>query len=256
MILTLDISNTNIVISGMEDGEASFTFRLSSDLSRTVDEYAALVSFSAAACGAELGAIEGAVICSVVPQLTQTLSAVIQRLTKQTPLVVGPGVKTGLKIRIDDPGALGGDFVAAAVAALQSLPLPCVTIDMGTATAIGVLDENGSYIGGAICPGVAVSGTALARRTAQLPNVGLQPPAHVIGKSTIDGMRSGLIYGTAAMLDGLIERIEAELGKPVSVVATGDFAASVTPFCRREITVDEQLIMRGLWLIYQRNRRG
>lgn len=256
MILALDIGNTHIVVGGVEDGVPRFTLRLASVLSRTADEYAAILSFAAASRGAELRGVEGAIISSVVPQLTDTLSVVIRELTGKTPLVVGPGVKTGLNIRIDDPGELGADFVAAAVAALDTRELPCVTIDMGTATAIGVLDARGCYVGGVICPGVAVSGTALARNTAQLPNVGLQPPAGVIGKSTIDGIRSGLIYGTAAMLDGLLDRIEAELGTPVSAVATGDLAGSVAPFCRRKIDVDETLLMRGLWLIYQKNRRA
>lgn len=256
MILALDISNTNIVIGGMENGAAVFTIRLSSDLSRTPDEYSALISFSAASHKADLRAVEGAIISSVVPQLTTVLTEAIRDLTGKMPLIVGPGVKTGLNIRIDDPGELGADFVAAAVAALNSYPLPCVTIDMGTATAIGVLDGKGNYVGGAICPGIAVSGSALSRRTAQLPNVSLQPPLSVIGKSTEDGMRSGLVYGTAAMLDGLLERIEAELGEAVNVVATGEHARSITPFCHRKIVVDDELLMRGLWLIYQKNRRN
>ena len=256
MILALDISNTNIVLGGMENGEAVFTIRLSSDLSRTPDEYSALISFSAASYNAELNQVEGVIISSVVPQLTAVLSAATRRLTGKTPLIVGPGVKTGLSIRIDDPGKLGADFVASAVAALHSYSLPCVTIDMGTATAIGVLDAKGNYIGGAICPGIAVSGSALSRKTAQLPNVSLQPPTSVIGKSTEDGMRSGLVYGTAAMLDGLLDRIEAELGETVTVVATGDYARGITPFCRRKIDIDDELLMRGLWLIYQKNRRG
>lgn len=256
MILALDISNTNIVVGVMESGTPSFSFRLSSDLSRTADEYAVLISFSAANYGADLKSMDGAIISSVVPQLTDVIAEVIQRLTNRTPLVVGPGVKTGLNIRIDDPGELGADFVAEAVAALNQYPLPCVTVDLGTATAIGVLDQKGFYIGGAICPGIAVSGSALSRRTAQLPNVRLRPPASVIGKSTDDGMRSGLVYGTAAMVDGLLDRIEAELGTPVNVVATGDHAAGIAPLCRRKMVVDEELLMRGLWLIYEKNRRA
>lgn len=256
MILALDISNTNIVIGGMDNGAAGFTIRLSSDLSRTPDEYSALISFSAASHKADLCAVEGAIISSVVPQLTAVLAEAIFELTGKAPLIVEPGVKTGLNIRIDDPGELGADFVAAAVAALSSYPMPCVTIDMGTATAIGVLDGKGNYVGGAICPGIAVSGSALSRQTAQLPNVSLQPPLSVIGKSTEDGMRSGLVYGTAAMLDGLLERIEAELGEPVNVVATGEHARGITPFCHRKIAIDDELLMRGLWLIYQKNRHG
>ena len=256
MILALDISNTHIIIGGIEDGEAAFTFRLASDLSHTADEYAALICFSMAQRDFDPKSMEGAIISSVVPQLTGVLFEVVRGLTGKTPLIVGPGVKTGLRIRIDDPGGLGADFVAAAVAALDRYPLPCVTIDMATATAIGVLDPEGNYIGGVIAPGIVVSGNALARRTAQLPNVYLQPPEHVIGRSTVDSMRSGLVYGTAAMLDGLLDRIEEELGAPVCVVATGDQASGIAPFCRRKITLEPDLLMRGLWLIYQKNRRG
>lgn len=255
MILVLDISNSNIVLAGMEESHALFSIRLSTDLTRTPDEYSALISFSAAGRGIDLKTTEGAIISSVVPQLTAVLREAVETVTGKIPLVVGPGVKTGLNIRIDDPGELGADFVAAAVAALSSYPLPCVTIDMGTATAIGVLDARGDYVGGAICPGIAVSRNALARGTAQLPSVSLRAPGNVISKSTVECMRSGLIYGTAAMLDGLLERIESELGMPVSAVATGDFAASIVPHCQRKITVDEELLLRGLWRIYIKNRR-
>ncbi len=256
MILALDIGNTCIIVGGMDDGRAAFSFRLSTDLARTADEYAALLSFSAAQKKVDLRDVEGAILSSVVPQLTGALFEAVRGLTGKTPLIVGPGVKTGLRIRIDDPGELGADFVAAAVAALDRYPLPCVTIDMSTATAIGVLDAEGNYIGGVIAPGLVVSGNALARRTAQLPNVYVQPPQSVICKNTADSMRSGLVYGTAAMLDGLLDRIEEELGKPISVVATGDQAASIAPFCRRKIELEDELLMRGLWLIYQKNRRA
>ena len=256
MILALDIGNTCIIVGGMDCGRAVFSFRLSTDLARTADEYAVLISFSAAQRQVDLKDAEGAIISSVVPQLTGVLFEVVRGLIGKAPLIVGPGVKTGLRIRIDDPGELGADFVAAAVAALESYPLPCVTIDMSTATAIGVLDADGNYIGGVIAPGMVVSGNALARRTAQLPNVYVQPPQTVIGRNTADSMRSGLVYGTAAMIDGLLDRIEEELGKPISVVATGDQAENIAPFCRRKIAFENDLLMRGLWLIYQKNRRG
>lgn len=256
MILTVDISNTNVAVGGMENGESLFILRLSTDLTRTPDEYSALLSFAAWSHSVELKAAEGAIISSVVPQLTAVLREAVATVTGKQPLVVGPGIRTGLNIRIDDPGELGADFVAEAVAALADYPLPCVTIDMSTATAIGVLDARGDYIGGAICPGIAVSRNALARGTAQLPSVSLSAPESVIGRSTADGMRSGLIYGTAAMLDGLLERIEQELGAPVSAVATGGYAAQITPYCRRKITVDPDLLMRGLCRIYQKNRGG
>ena len=255
MILTLDIGNAAIVICCVDRGECLRRFVLSSNLDRTADEYTALITLLSQQADVELFAISGAIVASVVPRLTPVLCRAVEQLTGQAPLVVGPGLKSGLNIRMDDPTELGGDLVAAAVAAIERYPLPCVVVDMGKATAIGVIDQRGAYVGGLICPGMALSSSSLAEETSQLRDVSLEPPQHTIGKNTRDSMRSGILYGTAAMLDGLVTRIEEELGAPASVILTGDGAADIVPLCRHEnVMLDEDLVMRGLWRIYTKNR--
>ncbi len=256
MILTVDISNTNVVFSVMNGCRAVFDARLASDKSRTADEYAVMLDLTARQHSFDLKTVEGAVIASVVPTLTGTLENAIQTVTGCKPIVVGPGVKTGLNIRLEDPTELGGDFVAAAVAAIAQYPMPCVIVELGTAIAMGILDTMGSYIGGIICPGPMVSQIALARGAAQLSNVSITAPAQVICKSTDTCMQSGIVHGSAAMIDGLISRIEDELEHSVTVVATGDWADTIIPHCKRKnIITDRELLMRGLWMIYKKNKR-
>ncbi len=254
MVLTFDIGNSNIVFAGVEDGKAVFSCSLSTSTPRTADEYAVLLHLMASQRSIDLRAAEGAIIASVVPQETRLLRQALYFVSGKTALVVGPGVKTGLNIRIDDPTELGGDFAAAAVAALERYPLPCVTIDMGMATAMGVLDSNGNYIGGAIAPGVILSHNALLRGASKLPSVAPEAPSKVISKTTENSVRSGVVFGAAAVIDGLLDRMEDELGSPVTAVATGELADFVLPHCRRKgIINDPELIMRGLWLIYRKN---
>lgn len=254
MVLTFDIGNSNIVFAGVEDGHAVFSCSLSTAAPRTADEFAVLLQLMASQRGIDLRAAEGAIIASVVPKQTSLLRQALYFVSGKNALVVGPGVKTGLNIRIDDPSELGGDFVAAAAAALERYPLPCITIDMGMATAMGVLDRNGNYIGGTIAPGVILSQDALLQSASKLPSVAPDAPARVIGKNTEDSVRSGVVFGAAALLDGLIDRMEEELGEAVTAVATGELANSVLPYCRRKgIINDPELITRGLWLIYRRN---
>lgn len=255
MILTFDIGNANIVMNCVEDGRSLCRLMFSSVKSRTADEFSAVMEFLAARQGVVLSRAAGAIIASVVPQLTGVISAAVRTCTGKAPLIVGPGIKTGQNIRMDDPTELGGDLVAAAVGAVGVYPLPCIVIDMGSVTAVGVLDGRGSYIGGLICTGVTSAQTGLARSASQLPDVSLRSPRKVIGKNTVDCMQSGLVYGSAAMLDGVIDRIEAELGEKASVVVTGDPAPDIIPHCvRKDIVIDNDLVMRGLWNIYRRNR--
>ena len=256
MILTLDIGNACITVCCVENGSRLCRFQLASDKYRTTDEYAVCMSLLAERSGIELSRASGAIIASVVPQLSAVLSPAVRRCTGHTPLIVGPGVRSGLNIRMDDPTELGGDLAAAAVAAVERYPLPCIIVDMGTATAVGVIDAKGCYIGGLICPGVGLSQSSLAQSASQLPDVSLETPKRVIGKNTRDSMQSGLIFGAAAMLDGVLDRVEAELGSPAaSVVVTGESAAIVVPNCRRSgISIDEDLVMYGLWSIWRRNR--
>lgn len=255
MILTFDIGNANIAMHCVENGEALCRFVLSSNKERTADEYSAVMELLADKKGIGLADAGGAIIASVVPQLTGVLAAAVRFCTGKQPLIIGPGVKTGLNIRMDAPTELGGDLVAAAVGAIGTYPLPCIVIDMAAATAVGVIDSKGCYIGGLICTGVATGQSSLSQSASQLPNVSLRAPGRVIGRNTVDSMQSGLIYGSAAMIDGVIGRVEAELGERASVVATGDIAAGIIPHCiRRDITIDPDLVMRGLWRIYKKNR--
>jgi len=256
LILTVDVNNANVVFSLMEDGKVLHTSRLSSDKSRTADEYAVLLDWAFHQCDFDIRNVEGAIISSVVPTLTAVIKDAVTGVTGCSPFIIGPGVKTGLNIRLDDAAELGGDFVSAAVAAIASYTMPCVIVEMGTAIAMGVLDKYGNYIGGMICPGPMVSQVALARGAAMLSNVSISPTPQVICKSTDTCVQSGIVNGSAAMVDGLIERIESELGERASVVVTGDWADTIMPVCRRGGMIqDKELIMRGLWLIYRKNRR-
>ena len=256
MILTVDINNTSVVFAVMEEGKALFITRLSSDKSRTSDEYAVLLEWALRQRDFDIKNVEGAIISSVVPPLTAVIKEAVKVVTNCSPLIIGPGVKTGLNIRLEDPTELGGDFVSCAVAAIAQYPMPCVIVEMGTAIAMGIMDKTGSYIGGIISPGPMVSQEALARGAALLPNVSITPTPQVICKTTIACTQSGIINGSAAMIDGLIERIESEIGEKVSVVATGDWVDSIIPYCKREGMIsDSELLMRGLWLIYKKNRR-
>jgi len=253
----VDISNTNVVFAVMDEEKVLSSVCLLSDRQRPADEYAALVGWGFHQRGYDLKKVEGAIIASVVPSLTPSIKEAVQQVSGCTPFVIGPGVKTGLNIRLDDPTELGGDFVASAVAAIATYKMPCVIVEIGTAVAMGILDKNASYIGGVISPGPRVSQEALARGAALLPNVSVTPTASVIARSTATSMQSGIVNGSAAMIDGLIDRIEEELGEPVSVVAAGDWAKTIIPRCRRrDIVIDNDILMRGLWDIYKKNRRN
>ena len=199
--------------------------------------------------------LEGAIICSVVPMVTMHVRPAVEQLTGKRAVVVGPGIKTGLRISIDNPGALGADRVADAVGAVHHYPVPLITIDMGTATTVGVVDETKTFIGGMIVPGVMVSLNALAGGTAQLPHISLDPPKEAIGRNTVDCMRNGIIYHNAAGVDGMIERIEQQLGKKCTVVMTGGLSAVIAPHCKHELIVDPELLLKGLMILYRKNAK-
>ena len=254
MILAADIGNTNIVIGGFENGEIRFTERISTEHLSTALEYTVLIRTVLDLHQLDISSFEGSVISSVVPPVTQTVREAIVRLTGKEPVVLGPGVKTGLKIHIDNPAALGSDRVADAVAASSLYPGPVVIIDMGTATTISVVDHTHTFLGGLIIPGVRVALDSLSSRASQLPDISLEPAKHVIGKNTVDCMKSGIIYSAASAIDGIIGRIEEELGRPCSTVATGGNAPRIIPFCKRKIPIDEQLLLKGLMIIYEKNK--
>ncbi len=255
MILALDIGNTHIVMGCLEDDEIKKVARMATDPLRTEHEYAVMIKQILEIDSIDNRGFSGAIISSVVPPLTSTLKKAVERVTGHRPMVVGAGLKTGLNIMLDNPAQLGSDLVAAGVAAQADYKLPVIIIDMGTATTITVINENSAFLGGAIIPGTALSMNALASGTSQLPKVSIEAPKRCIGTNTIDCMKSGAVFGAASMLDGMIERIEAELGTTASVVATGGLARSVTPYCNREIVCDDDLLLRGLGIIYNKNAR-
>ncbi|MBR4022517.1 MAG: type III pantothenate kinase [Ruminococcus sp.] len=254
MILAVDIGNTNIVIGCCENDEILFIERLSTNQTATVLEYAVSIKNVFELNNVKTSQIEGSVISSVVPSVTNTVNDAIFKTIGKKSLIVGPGIKTGLSIVIDNPAQLGSDLVVDAVAGLAYYPLPLAIIDMGTATTVTVIDSKRNCIGGIIMPGMKISLDSLTGRTSQLPKISLDAPKKVIGSNTIDCMKSGIIYGTAGNIDGIIDRIEDELGEKVTAVATGGLAELVIPHCRREIILDNELLLKGLMLIYNKNK--
>lgn len=254
MILVIDIGNTNIVFGCVEQSHLLFTSRIATDRNKTEDEYSLLIGGILNMHDIDPAQIEGGIISSVVPELRSVMSCTALRLTGQEFLMVGSGLKTGLNIRIDSPERLGSDLVVNAVAAAAKYPKPTVIFDMGTATTLSVLDEKGVYIGGMIIPGMRVSVDALSARAAQLPYINLTAPNEVIGKNTVDCMQAGVIYGHASMLDGLITRVEEAMGQTVTAVITGGLSRVVVPHCKRDIIYDENLLLDGLTILYEKNK--
>lgn len=254
MILAIDIGNTNIVIGCIQGEEILFVERLSTDSTKTVLEYA--ISFKNVLELYHLNPadIRGSIISSVVPPVTNIVKDAAAKITGNEVLIVGPGVKNGLNILMDNPAQVGSDLVANAVAGIAEYPVPLIIIDMGTATTISVIDKKRRYIGGMILPGIRVSSDSLTSRTSQLPRISVEPPRKLIGSNTIDCMKSGLIYGNASCIDGMIRRINAELGEKAAVVATGGLAECIIPHCQEDVTIDDALLLKGLKLIYHRNR--
>lgn len=253
MILAIDMGNSNIVIGGIDDTRTYFVERVTTNHGKTDLEYAVNIKDILEIHGLPLSSIEGAIVSSVVPPLTDVVLSAVNKITGKTPLLVGSGMKTGLNIKMDNPKTVGSDLIVDAVAALKEYPAPIIVIDMGTATTMSVIDQAGNYTGGIIFPGLRVSLDSLSSRAAQLPYIGLNTPSRVIGKNTIDCMKSGILYGNAAMIDGLIDRMEAELKATASLVATGGLAPFVLPLCRHQIHYDDALLLKGLLILYKKN---
>ena len=254
MIFAVDAGNTNIVLGAVAGTKVLKLCRMETNRQKTAYEYAVSIRGLLDLMELDARGFEGAAICSVVPPITKTLTQAVNIVTGLTPLVVGSGIKTGLNILIDNPAQLGSDLVAGAVGAAHDYPLPLVIIDMGTATTISVIDSKGRFRGGIIAPGVNTSMNALSAGTSQLPRVSIEAPRHCIGTNTIESMQSGAVFGNAAMLDGLIDRILRELGEDATVVATGGIAAAVVPYCAHRIALDPELLLKGLAIIYDKNR--
>lgn len=255
MILTVDIGNSNIVLGGVKEDTITFEARLRTDATKTSDEYCIDLKMILEVYQVKPKEIEGAIIASVVPQVLNSMQTAIKKLIGKTSLVVGPGLKTGLNIAIENPAQTGADLVVGSVAALREHKAPLIVIDMGTATTMIVLDKTGALIGGCIAPGVKISMDALTGRTALLPGLQLDQPKKAIGRNTIDCMRSGIMMGNACMLDGMVERMEEELGCKTTVVATGGIARFIIPMCKTPIIYDKDLIIKGLAALYRENKR-
>lgn len=255
MILAIDVGNTNIVMGCIEDGEIRMTARIATNRLKTGDEYTLILHELLKMRGIDGSALEGGIVSSVVPGLSQAMKHAVENVTGKSPLMVGAGLKTGLNIVMDHPGQLGGDLVVDAVAACHQYEPPIAIFDMGTATTMSIIDEQKRYIGGMIIPGASLSLEALASRTSQLPHVGVEAPRTLISTNTVDCMRAGIVYSTAAMIDGLIQRVNEELSKPVTAVATGGLAEMFVPYCKEKVIYNRNLLLDGLWILYQKNKK-
>lgn len=254
MILTIEIGNSTITLGGIEGEDIRFECRINTDRVKTSDTYCIDLKTLFEIYGIDMGAIEGVIISSVVPQVLNSVRTAIRKLLNTEPMVVGPGLRTGLNIRLENPGQIGSDLVAADVAALAEHQPPLIVIDMGTATTMTVLDPDGAHLGGCVCPGVKISLESLTAKTSLLPGIQLDKPRRALGRNTADAMRSGIMFGAAAMLDGMIDRFMEETGWAFTIVATGGLAKRIVPLCRHEILYDRHLIIKGLAKLYRDNR--
>ena len=253
MVLTIDIGNTNIVLGGWEGDRLKFVSRIETDKNMTEDSYAVRFKNVLEMYDVRYGKIEGSIISSVAPQVTAAIANAVGRLTGKKPMIVGPGIKTGLNIRIDDPAELGSDMVANAVAASAKYPKPIIIFDMGTATTLSVIDVEGNFLGVSIMPGVRTCFDALSERTSLLPHIRLEAPHDIIGRNSTESMKSGAVYGTASMIDGMAQRVEERLSQKATIVATGGNSKDIVPYCRCGIVYDGNLLLDGLIRVYRKN---
>lgn len=253
MILAIDIGNTSIALGGFEGDELKFVGRLSTDVKKTDDEYASKIMNILALHNVHKENVDGAIISSVVPALNSVIKNAIRLVYDIDALMVCPGIKTGIGILCDSPSSVGADLICSCVAANILYSSPALIIDIGTATKMIVTNKNGAFIGVSIIPGVMMGLKALSNGTAQLPQVGLEAPATVIGKNTVDCMKSGVIFGHASLIDGMIDRINAEVGEELPVIVTGGYASALVSHCNHKMIYDEYLVLKGLNIIYQKN---
>lgn len=253
MIFTVDIGNTTITMGLFSpEGELKFRGTIKTDRNKTPDQIALDVLDMFRLKQAQVQDVHGAVISSVVPPMTGAMADAIRQLSGVKPMIVGPGLKTGMNIRAEVHNQLGADIVASSVAALQKYPAPMIVIDMGTATTLSYLGSN-TYEGCVIAPGVRLAVEALSGRAAELPYISIEPPASILGRSTIDAMRAGVVYGNAGMIDSLIQRMEEAAAPVASVIMTGENTEFILKHCKRQIIYDKDLIINGLYYLYQKN---
>jgi type III pantothenate kinase len=254
LLLTIDVGNTNTVLGVFEGADLKAHWRLTTRREQTADEYGILVRNLFAASGLDPQAVDGVALASVVPPLTPMLIALSRQYLGMDPLLVEPGVRTGMPILYEPPGDVGADRIVNGVAAVAAYGAPVVVVDFGTATTFDVVSRKGEYIGGVICPGIGISADALFQRAARLPRVDVRHPGRVIGRSTVGSIQSGLYFGYASMIEGIIGRIRGELGESARVVATGGLAETLAADIPSIDVVDPVLTLTGLRLIYERNR--
>lgn len=253
MILAVDVGNTQTVIGLFDGTSLAAHWRVSSDPSITADELAVKVASLLRLEERSWTDVERSIVGSVVPRLTDAWVDVVRSMTGVEPMIVGPGLKTGMPIRYDNPHEVGADRIVNGVAAVDAHGAPVLVVDFGTATTIDVIDADGAYLGGAIAPGLETSAEALFRKAARLSNVDLVDPGRVIGRNTRESVQAGLLVGQAAMIDGLVRRTWLELGQVTPVVATGGLAERMSELCETVTDVDPDLTLKGLLLVFLRN---
>lgn len=253
MILAVDIGNTNIVVGLLDKTNIINSARLATDKKKTDMDFLIQLKLMLSVFKVDDKEIEGSILSSVVPELTNQIFNALKLLLNKKPHVIGPGIKTGLNIKIDNPQTLGSDRVCDAVCVIEEYNVPAIIIDMGTATTISVIDKNKCHIGGMIIPGIKTSLDSLSNNASQLPYISLDDPKELIGKNTIDCMKSGIIYGNVALIDGLIDRITKETSTNYTVIATGGLSKLVVKHSIHNIIYDENLLLKGLYYIYKKN---
>lgn len=256
MLLAIDIGNTNIVLGCIRDDQILFKARIATDRTRTSDQYGVEIKNMLEAFGVSKDDIDDCIISSVSPPVFNSVKTGVIKIIGKQPMIVGPGLKTGLNIQVDNPSQVGSDRIVIAVAALAEYKAPLILMDLGTATTIEAIKPDNVYVGGVIIPGVKTSLNALISSAAQLTGISLDTPRKVIGKNTADCMRSGIMYGTAAMIDGIVDRMEEELGCSATLIATGGLAQFITPLCRRSIILEKDLLLKGLNILYKKNKKA
>ena len=259
MLLALDVGNTNTVLglyrqSGEKAGELVAHWRVTTHRTQTAEEYGVLFVNLFTMSGLSVDVVKHIIISSVVPPVESTLRRVCERYFHLQPLFVEPGIKTGMPVLVDNPTELGADRLANAVAAFERYGGPCIVVDLGTATTFDVISAKGEYLGGAISPGLGISADALFARAARLGRVDIKRPAKVIGTNTVTHLQSGLYYGYIGLVDGILERMIAELGTEVRVIATGGLARQISEDSRFIHEIDDMLTLDGLRILFERNR--
>jgi len=254
MLLALDAGNTNITIGAFEDREIIGRWRLRTIHEQTADEWGVLMRNLFALASLDLARVDGIIIASVVPSLDSTLTTMAERYFRSKPMFITPDTDIGIKVLYDNPKEVGADRVINGVAAHALYGGPCVVVDLGTTINFDVVSANAEYLGGMICPGIGMSITGLFSRTARLPMVDFREPARVIGKNTVNSIQSGLYYGFAGLIDGILERVIAELGPETKCIATGGQAPLITRASRYIKIVNDDLTLQGLEIVWRRNR--